>query len=195
MTGKLGAVFCHPGRSPPGIESASRTAANKEHGFQLYNQKLTLIYPFISFTTHFAMEYQHQLVTVPENSIVRTWQQPAPVQQQSSHPACFVSRLAGELLLSRTDNMNLRHMSTQLQQDVGSWRQEYEKLLVEYWKISEHNAALLGQVSRLKEQLRATRSKRGNNRGRRDDGIVSMPIPAGSSDIDGSNEQEAVGDQ
>ena len=66
---------------------------------------------------------------------------------------------------------------------------------MEYWKTSEHNAALLGQVSRLKEQLRATRSKRGNNRGRRDDGIVSMPIPAGSSDIDGSNEQEAVGDQ
>ncbi|KAF5724645.1 hypothetical protein FMUND_610 [Fusarium mundagurra] len=161
---------------------------------QLYNHKLTLIYRFISFMTHVAMEYQNQLVTVPETSIVRTWQQPAPVQQQPSNPACFVSRLAGELLLSRTDNMNLRHMSTQLQQDVGSWRQEYEKLLVEYWKISEHNAALLGQVSRLKEQVRATRPKRGNNRGRRDDGIMSLPVQAGSSDI-GSNEQEAVGDE
>ncbi|KAF5709892.1 hypothetical protein FGLOB1_5740 [Fusarium globosum] len=153
------------------------------------------------------MEYQ-QLVTIPETSIVRTWQQPAPVQQQPapvqqqpapvqqqpSNPACFVSRLAGELLLSRTDNMNLRHMSTQLQQDVGSWRQEYEKLLVEYWKMSEHNATLLGQVSRLKEQIRATRPKRGNNRGRRDDGIMSLPVQAGSSDI-GSTEQEAVGDE
>ncbi|OBS16066.1 hypothetical protein FPOA_13153 [Fusarium poae] len=139
------------------------------------------------------MNYQHQLPAVPENSVVTTWQQPAPLPPQATNPACFVSRLAGELLLSRTDNMNLRHASTQLQRDVGCWRQEYDRLLVEYWKVLEHNATLLGQVSRLKEQLRVTRSKRGNNRARRDDGSVSMPVSTGSSDSDAANDPVAGG--
>ncbi|KAK6700601.1 hypothetical protein SNK03_013387 [Fusarium graminearum] len=104
------------------------------------------------------------------------------------HPSCFVSRLAGELLLSRNDVMNLRNTSTQLQKDVGCWRQEYERLLVEYWKISEHNGNLLGQVSRLKEQLQATRSKRGNKRPRRDDGGVPVSVEAGGSDFDSGND-------
>ncbi|KAG8673928.1 hypothetical protein FLAG1_09471 [Fusarium langsethiae] len=139
------------------------------------------------------MSYQHQLPAVPENSVVATWQQPAPLPQQAVHPSCFVSRLAGELLLSRTDNMNLRHMSTQLQKDVGCWRQEYERLLVEHWKVLEHNTSLLGQVSRLKEQIRVTRSKRTNNRTRRDDSTVAIPVETASSDNDPANDQVASG--
>ncbi|KAM0187033.1 hypothetical protein ACHAPI_011351 [Fusarium lateritium] len=139
------------------------------------------------------MNYQHQLPAVPENSVVRAWQQPAPLPQQATHPACFASRLAEELLVSRTDNMNLRHMSTQLQQDVGCWRQEYERLLAEYGVVVEHNAVLLGQISRLKEQLRAARVKRGDNKSRRNNGNASAPVSTGSSDASSASTLVASG--
>ena len=91
--------------------------------------------------------------------------------------------------------MNLRHMSTQLQKDVGCWRQEYDRLLVEHWKVLEQNTSLLGQVSRLKEQIRVTRPKRTNNRARRDERIVPAVVETGSSDNDRTNDQVAGGDR
>ncbi|KAF5531374.1 hypothetical protein FMEXI_13020, partial [Fusarium mexicanum] len=131
-----------------------------------------------------SQSHQQQLPVVPENSVVTTWQQPIVTQQQQQQQqqAYFVSRLAGELLVSRTDNMNLRHISRQSQEDAFCWHQEYERLLGEYWKVSEHNAALLGQVSRLKEQLRSARSRQGTHRARRDSGsaVVSTLKASGS---------------
>ncbi|RSL73885.1 hypothetical protein CEP54_000276 [Fusarium duplospermum] len=123
------------------------------------------------------MSYQNQLPVVPENSVVTTWRQQAQAHslQQPGLQACFVARLAGELLLSRTDNMNLRQLNKQLQHDAGCWRQEYEQVLVQYWKISEHNATLLGQVSRLKEQLRAARSRKDGPKTRRNSAAAPVP--------------------
>ncbi|KAJ4232963.1 hypothetical protein FSOLCH5_008181 [Fusarium solani] len=134
------------------------------------------------------MSYQNQLPIVPENSVVTTWQQQRHALQQPGHQACFVTRLAGELLLSRTDNMNLRHLNNQLQLDAGSWRQEYEQVVVQYWKVSEHNATLLGQVSRLKEQLRAARCRKDGPKTRRES--AGGPIPTGSQHSDMLNDSD-----
>ncbi|KAF5597251.1 hypothetical protein FPCIR_3678 [Fusarium pseudocircinatum] len=117
-----------------------------------------------------SQSHQQQLPVVPENSVVTTWQQPIVTQQQQQQQqqqqAYFVSRLAGELL-----------------EDAFCWHQEYERLLGEYWKVSEHNAALLGQVSRLKEQLRSARSTQGTQRARCDSGsaVVSTSKVGGAS--------------
>ncbi|KAF4459160.1 hypothetical protein FALBO_14086 [Fusarium albosuccineum] len=97
------------------------------------------------------MNFQHPLPAVPENSVVTSWQ---PVLPQE-----FLPRLTEELLLARTEILNLRASNKKFQHESSHWRYQYGQLLAQYWQISQQNAALSNQNSGLKEQLRAARSR------------------------------------
>ncbi|KPM41100.1 hypothetical protein AK830_g5495 [Neonectria ditissima] len=120
------------------------------------------------------------LPIVPENSVVTTWQQPVAIPQQLSYRPGLVDWLTRELYIAQTGMVHLRTVNQQLQQDAICRRQESEELRARHWEVAEHNVNLLGQNSRLKEQLRAARSKRIGVKVRRQGEGSSLSTSTGS---------------
>ncbi|KAM5358839.1 hypothetical protein ACJZ2D_014937 [Fusarium nematophilum] len=145
--------------------------------------------------------FQHQLPSIPENSVVATWRHAGVTTQQSSRQACFVSRLSSELATARADNRHLQDICKQASFESGCWRKEYEELLAAYWKVSEQHANLLGQNWRLREQVRAAKSRRVGREVRRDNRGIPVSVSAGAdaaveagndSGVDRSSEDDHV---